>query len=68
MFALRGVVFRYGLMSGMTSIILKSFEPELFLASIQKYRIKVLKVVPPMVLFLAKSPLVDKYDLSSVKI
>jgi acyl-CoA synthetase (AMP-forming)/AMP-acid ligase II len=53
-------------MSGMTSVIMKAFEPELFCASIEKYRIRLLKAVPPMVLFLAKSPLVDKYDLSSV--
>jgi 4-coumarate--CoA ligase len=56
----------YGLMTGMTGVILKAFEPELFCASIEKYKVRMLKAVPPMVLFLAKSPLVDKYDLSSV--
>lgn len=56
----------YGLIAGMTSIVMRAFEPELFCASIEKYRIRMLKSVPPMVLFLAKSPLVDKYDLSSV--
>jgi acyl-CoA synthetase (AMP-forming)/AMP-acid ligase II len=34
---------------------------------IQKERITMIHAVPPVVLFLANSPLVDKYDTSSVK-
>lgn len=30
----------YGLMDGMTSVIMKAFEPELFCASIQKYKVR----------------------------
>lgn len=33
----------------------------------QKYRVSLIFVVPPLVVFLAKSPLVDEYDLSSLK-
>ncbi|KAI6218194.1 Acyl-CoA synthetase family member 2,mitochondrial [Aphelenchoides fujianensis] len=56
----------HSLMSGATSVVMKSFEPELFCASIQKYKVKLLKLVPPIMVFLAKSPVVDKYDLSSL--
>lgn len=32
----------------------------------QTYKITTLFVVPPIIVFLAKSPLVEKYDLTSV--
>jgi 4-coumarate--CoA ligase len=38
-----------------------------FLETIQKYKVTFAYVVPPIVLGLAKDPLVDKYDLSSIK-
>ncbi|KAL1459655.1 hypothetical protein WDU94_011614, partial [Cyamophila willieti] len=47
-------------------VVLPHFEPDLFLSSIEKYKISVLPAVPPLLIFLAKSPLVDKYDLSSL--
>ncbi|KIM77171.1 hypothetical protein PILCRDRAFT_825519 [Piloderma croceum F 1598] len=49
-----------------TTFILPRFEPELWLKSIQKYRITDAHIVPPIAVFLAKHPLVDKYDVSSV--
>ncbi|KAF2899750.1 hypothetical protein ILUMI_02534 [Ignelater luminosus] len=52
---------------GLRTIMLRRFEPELFLKSIQDYEVRCILVVPPIALFLAKSPLVDKYDLSSLK-
>ncbi|KAF2899751.1 hypothetical protein ILUMI_02533 [Ignelater luminosus] len=52
---------------GLRIILLKRFEPELFLKSIQNYEVRSVLVVPPIIIFLAKSPLVDKYDLSSLK-
>ncbi|KAF2879338.1 hypothetical protein ILUMI_26849 [Ignelater luminosus] len=55
------------LLMGLRIIILKRFEPELFLKSIQDYEVRNIISVPPIVLFLSKSPLVDKYDLSSLK-
>ncbi|XP_032671848.1 luciferin 4-monooxygenase [Odontomachus brunneus] len=53
--------------SGTMSVILSRFEEELFLQCIEKYRIENLTLVPPLMVFLAKHPLVDKYDLSSIK-
>ncbi|XP_011706737.1 PREDICTED: 4-coumarate--CoA ligase 1-like, partial [Wasmannia auropunctata] len=44
-----------------------TFEPQLFLTLVQEYRITYLPVVPPIVTFLAKHPLVDKYDFCSVR-
>jgi len=49
------------------SIFLPRFEEEAFLRAIEKYKINSVTAVPPVLVFLAKSLLVDKYDLSSVK-
>lgn len=55
------------LIGGSNSVVFSRFEEELFLQSIEKYKIEYLMVVPPIMVFLAKHPLVDKYDLSSIK-
>ncbi|XP_058811880.1 uncharacterized protein LOC131676664 [Topomyia yanbarensis] len=47
-------------------VSLPKFEEGLFLSCIENYRCTMVFVVPPLVLFLAKHPLVDSYDLSSV--
>ncbi len=52
---------------GATLVILPRFEPTSFLHAIQTYRVTRLNLVPPLVQFLAKSPLVDDYDLSSIE-
>ena len=52
---------------GAKVVSMKKFEPNSFLAAIQKYRVTVLPLVPPIILFLCKSPLVKEYDLSSVR-
>ncbi|XP_069682650.1 luciferin 4-monooxygenase-like isoform X2 [Periplaneta americana] len=52
---------------GIKVVIMNKFEEELFLKTIQNYKITVLTLVPPLVVFLAKSDLVNKYDLSSVR-
>ncbi|MGK3745613.1 MAG: 4-coumarate--CoA ligase [Bacillariaceae sp.] len=43
------------------------FDFELMLEMIQKYQPKNAHLVPPIILGLAKSPLVDKYDMSSLE-
>jgi len=48
-------------------VVLSHFEFVQYLEMIQKYKPTTLQCVPPMVLALAKHPLVKKYDLSSVK-
>ncbi|CAG9798878.1 unnamed protein product [Chironomus riparius] len=51
-----------------TLAFLNKFDPDLYLGTIQKYKIEILTVPPPIVVFLAKSPLFDTYDLSSLKL
>ncbi|XP_014205796.1 4-coumarate--CoA ligase 1 [Copidosoma floridanum] len=55
------------LISGTKAIIFSSFQEKAFLETIEKYKIEVMPLVPPLMLFLAKHPMVDKYDLSSLK-
>lgn len=43
------------------------FDLERFCSNIQTHRITFSYIVPPVVLLLGKHPLVDKYDLSSVR-
>ncbi|KAI6228054.1 hypothetical protein M3Y95_00582100 [Aphelenchoides besseyi] len=57
----------YGILNGAQAVILEKFVPELFLQVVERYKIKVVPLVPPIVIFLSRSPLVDKYDLSSLQ-
>jgi acyl-CoA synthetase (AMP-forming)/AMP-acid ligase II len=52
---------------GATVVVLPRFDLEQFLAAIQNHRITGLYVAPPIVLALAKHPLVAQYDLSSLR-
>ncbi|XP_018364960.1 PREDICTED: 4-coumarate--CoA ligase 1-like [Trachymyrmex cornetzi] len=56
-----------GLISRCTMIIMSAFEPKLFLTLVQKHKVTHLPVVPPILTFLAKHPLVDRYDFRSVR-
>lgn len=49
-----------------TFVFLPKFTNESFLKCIEEYKISSCSVVPPIMVFLAKSPMVDKYDLSSL--
>lgn len=48
-------------------VFLPKFEPHSFLQTIQSYKIASIPIPPPIVVLLAKSPLVDQYDISSLK-
>ncbi|MCI4044795.1 4-coumarate--CoA ligase family protein [Streptomyces sp. TRM75563] len=52
---------------GSTVVVLPRFDLAQFLEAIQKHRITGLYVAPPIVLALAKHPLVGEYDLSSLQ-
>ncbi|KAF9323206.1 putative fatty-acid--CoA ligase FadD10 [Linnemannia elongata] len=56
-----------GVYNGQTNVVMERFVFGDFLASIQDYKVKTLNLVPPQVLMLVKSPLVDNYDLSQVR-
>ena len=52
---------------GATVVTMPQFDFEQYLQLTQKYRVKAAYLVPPIALALAKHPLVDKYDLSSLE-
>ncbi|KAI9814868.1 MAG: hypothetical protein M1832_005670 [Thelocarpon impressellum] len=56
-----------GLYSGLTLVVMPRFDLEKFCSIIQTLKITFAYVVPPVVLLLGKHPMVDKYDLSSVR-
>lgn len=62
------VVLNMGLHLGATIVMMPRFDLEQFLSLIQKYRVTLSHIVPPIVLQLAKNPVIEKYDLSSLKI
>lgn len=51
---------------GAEIIFLPKFEEHLFLRTIQTFKPNTAFLVPPLLVFLAKSPLVDQYDVSSL--
>jgi acyl-CoA synthetase (AMP-forming)/AMP-acid ligase II len=61
------VLMNIPLFRGATVVTLPRFELAGFLGTIQDYRITRAWVVPPIVLALAKHPLVDDYDMSSLE-
>ena len=61
------VIMSGALQAGATVVTMPRFDLAEFLETIQRYRATSLYLVPPIVLGLAKHPVVDDYDLSSVK-
>ncbi|KAF9025618.1 hypothetical protein CPC16_006614 [Podila verticillata] len=65
----------YGLMNclhistitGMTAIIMPKFDLPSFLSNIQTYKVTNTFIVPPVALALAKHPMVNDYDLTSLR-
>ncbi|KAK3012995.1 hypothetical protein RJ639_008727 [Escallonia herrerae] len=55
------------LRAGTAVLLMQKFEIGSLLELIQRHRVSVAAVVPPLVLGLAKNPLVDKFDLSSIR-
>ena len=60
------VIMNMSLSRGATVVTMPRFDPQLFLESIQKYKVTRTNLVPPILVFLGKHPLVDQYDLSSL--
>ena len=61
------VVLNMGLYMGATIVTMPRYELEQFLQAVQEYRVTLAHLVPPIVLALSKNPVVDKYDLSSLR-
>jgi acyl-CoA synthetase (AMP-forming)/AMP-acid ligase II len=62
------VLMNFPMYKGGECVTLPRFDLEQFLQTIEKYQITHLYLVPPIILALAKHPLVDKYNLKSVKL
>ncbi len=60
------VLMNLGLRTGMTIVTMPRFDLEGFLGAIQEHQVTRAYVVPPIALALAKHPLVDSFDLSSL--
>ncbi|MEO7970045.1 MAG: 4-coumarate--CoA ligase family protein [bacterium] len=61
------VVLNMGLHKGSTIVTMRRFDLELFLQAVQKYGVTMAHIVPPIVLALSKSPLVDNYNLPTLR-
>jgi len=57
------VVLNMGLYSGATVVLMPRFELESFLKAVQAYEVTLTHLVPPIILALGKSPVVDNYKL-----
>lgn len=61
------VIMNLALHKGATVVTMPRFDLEQFLHIVQDYEITFAHLVPPIVLALAKHPLVDKYNLSKLR-
>ncbi|XP_050085692.1 uncharacterized protein LOC126571322 [Anopheles aquasalis] len=62
-----GILMLCVLSVNLRSVVLAKFEPRTYLRCVERYRPTVMNIVPPIAVFLAKHPMVDEYDLSSVE-
>lgn len=67
-----GLTTLIGILTGSSNkariVLLPKFEEGLYLSCVETYRCNIVFMVPPLMVFLAKHPMVDGYDLSSLKI
>lgn len=65
-YSLSSVLF-CGLRVGAAILIIQKFEIEALLKLVQKYKVTVLPIVPPIVLAISKTLNLERYDLSSIR-
>jgi 4-coumarate--CoA ligase len=53
--------------SGATIFVMPKFDPKLMLDNVQRFRVTFLHMAPPVAVILAKSPMLDAYDVTSIK-
>ena len=61
------VLMNFGLRAGATIVTMPRFDLEQFLSLHQQHQLTVAFVAPPMIVALAKHPVVDNYDLSALR-
>jgi len=62
------VIMKLGLSQGGTIVSMPRFDFGEFLTAMQKYKVTIAPLVPPIVLGMVKNPVVDQFDLSSVRL
>ena len=62
------VIMNNGLAHGSTIVTMPRFDLEQFLGLVQEHKITRAYLVPPIILALAKHPIIDKFDLSSLDV
>ena len=62
------VLLNFGLYKGATVVTMPRFDLEQFLQLLQKEKVTYAMVVPPIILALAKHPLVDKYERPALRV
>ncbi len=62
------VIMSWALRRGATVVTMPRFDMELFLNLMQTHKITYAHLVPPLIVGLAKHPLVEKFDLSSLRV
>ena len=58
--------FCFDLSMGTTVVIMPRFDLEQYLQLIERYKATILRVAPPIVFALARHPMIEKYDLSTL--
>ena len=61
------VIMNMTLARGATVVTIPRFDPAQFLEVMQKYKVTRANLVPPILVFLAKHPVVGQFDLSALK-
>ncbi|KAF8345975.1 AMP binding protein [Amanita rubescens] len=61
-------VLHFPFMCGTPVVIQQRFDPVQFCANVEKYKIAIALVVPPVLVLLSRHPIVDKYDMSSLEV
>ncbi|OMH82031.1 putative 4-coumarate-CoA ligase 1 [Zancudomyces culisetae] len=56
-----------GISSAVGVVVIPKFEPNLFFSAVQKYKVNIAHLVPPIIIILLNNPDVKKYDLSSLR-
>ena len=62
------LILNLAIYRGVTLVTMPRFDLEQFLQIVERYKITCLNLVPPLVLALSKHPLVDNYDVSSIRL
>jgi acyl-CoA synthetase (AMP-forming)/AMP-acid ligase II len=61
------VILNMGLYTGATIVMMPRFDLQQFLEAVDKYGVTLAHLVPPIVLALSKNPMIDDYELSTLR-